>query len=110
MTVVRPVGGPAMVPSCNRVAAIVGGKAMTVCPCWNRTRSARISSALMYRSCGILAIACITMASKAGGMAGSNWRGIGGISRTCLYATASGFSPTKGGRPVTISYSTAPRE
>ncbi len=33
-----------------------------------------------------------------------------GDSFTCLYATATGESPVNGGRPVNISYSTAPNE
>ena len=49
---------------------------------------------------GILAIACRTIASRSGGIDGFSSRGGGGVSRTCLEATATGVSPMNGGRPV----------
>ena len=48
--------------------------------------------------------------SSPGGVVGTIVLGATGISCTCLYAIATGFSPVNGGLPVSISYSTMPSE
>ena len=86
----------------------VGGSAMTggaatVAPCRARLMSARISAADWYRLAGFLVSAFMTIASASPPMSGVNVDGGTGFSRTCWYATATGDSPWKGGRPVSSS-------
>ena len=85
------------------VAADVSWAAATGRPAAARSRSARISNALWYRSSRSLASDFITIASMSGGIDGSRAEGGVGISRTCDTATDTSDSPTKGGRPVSIS-------
>ncbi len=48
------------------------------------------------------------MASSSRGTLGSTMRGDTGSSLICFIATATGGPPSKGTRPVSISYSTMP--
>ena len=69
-----------------------------------------ISRALWKRFLGFFSSAFITTATTAGGVSGAKSAIGGGGSLTCCMATATGVSPTKGTRPVSISYMTTPVE
>ena len=55
-------------------------------------------------------MARMVMASSASGMEGSISRGESGMELICWMATETGVSPSKGRRPVIISYRTTPAE
>jgi len=73
-------------------------------------RSDAMSRALWYRFSGFFSIAFMQTCTTAGGTSGARrWIGTGWACRCCI-ATATGLSPSKGTRPVSISYSTTPVE
>ena len=76
----------------------------------NASRSARISVALAYRRDRWGFIAFIVMRSSVSGMPSTRSEGDSGMERMCCSATSTGVSPSKGRRPVSISYITTPSE
>ena len=95
---------------CVLLAAGSSGVASTGIPRRTRSRSLRNSSADWYRLEGFFASARRITASRSCEMSPFNREGGVGCSITCLDATDTAESPVNGGRPVTISYSTHPRE
>ena len=65
--------------------------------------SSIISSVLLYRLDWNLSVAFITSFSNAGGMPDTRWDGGVISSLMCMSATCTGFSPSKGTWPVSIS-------
>ena len=55
-------------------------------------------------------MAFMVISSRASGMVGSISRGERGMELMCWMATDTAVSPSKGSRPVIISYSTTPAE
>src|SRR5215469_3619464 len=69
-----------------------------------------ISAAERKRSSGSFSRTCITISSAAGGTLALNWRKGGGFVDACCMAIETAVGPTNGGRPVSISNITTPRE
>ena len=59
---------------------------------------------------GSLFMAFMQISSSGSGMLGSISRGASGTELRCWMATDTALSPSKGRRPVSISYSTTPAE
>ena len=55
-------------------------------------------------------MAFMQISSSGSGMLGSMSRGASGTELRCCIATDTALSPSKGSRPVSISYSTTPAE
>ena len=69
-----------------------------------------ISVAEEYRSLGSNAMPLRMICSSPTGILGFRLEGLGAPPLMCWMATATGDSPSKGGRPVIISYITTLRE
>ena len=95
------------VPRCRR-----GGRAPAPRATSARQDSSAAASASIEpkRSCGRLAIARATTASRRSGTSGRRARTLGTGSRTCRRATAISVSPEYGTLPVSSSYVTTPSE
>ena len=86
--------------TCVAVSDVV---AETRAPRATRSRSASISSALWYRSSGLLASARKTTMSSSDGMSGRSLEGGFGAFERCFIAISTGVSPSKGVLPVRSS-------
>ncbi len=86
--------------TCVAVSDVV---AETLAPRATRSRSASISSALWYRSSGLLASARKTTMSSSRGMSGRSLEGGCGAFERCFIAISTGVSPSKGVLPVSSS-------
>ena len=62
-----------------------------------------MSEAVWYRSLGLFAIAVAAITDRYSGTSEFISAAVGANSDTCWYATATGLSPVKGGRPASIS-------
>ena len=68
------------------------------------------AAALAKRSDGRFLRACRHAWAMSAGTSFTSLRGSGGVSYTCLVATATALSPMNGRRPVSASNSTTPSE
>jgi hypothetical protein len=96
--------------SFGSVGASLGDNAGTAIPFFAARSARRNAAASWKRSARFFCSAFSSTLSSGSEISGLKLLGGSGLSRTCWYATDTGLSPTKGGRPVSVSYSRQPAE